>query len=116
MALGARELALMKPTAYLVNTARGPMVDADSLAAALRSGSIAGAAIDTLLGAVFQVQFRCAVCGVLTERAEHCGVLARVDGQPVWSVVCLFVERSHRRRAPRPRCSPRASDTSTTRR
>jgi len=39
-------LAMMKPTAYLVNTARGPMVDADALAHALERNTIAGAAID----------------------------------------------------------------------
>jgi len=44
--VNARTLALMKPTAYLVNTARGPMVDAGALAAAVRTGAIAGAAID----------------------------------------------------------------------
>lgn len=44
--INARTLGLMKPTAYLVNTARGPIVDAEALAAALRAGTIAGAAID----------------------------------------------------------------------
>ena len=42
----AETLAMMKRSAYLVNTARGPMVDCDALADALRRGVIAGAAID----------------------------------------------------------------------
>ena len=44
--IGAEQLALMKPTALLINTARGPVVDADALAEALREGRIAGAACD----------------------------------------------------------------------
>jgi phosphoglycerate dehydrogenase-like enzyme len=44
--LGAAELALMKPTAYLINTSRAAIVDQDALIAALREGRIAGAGID----------------------------------------------------------------------
>ncbi|HEY4465575.1 MAG TPA: D-2-hydroxyacid dehydrogenase family protein [Streptosporangiaceae bacterium] len=44
--VGAAELAMMKPTAYLINTSRGPVVDTDALLAALRNGRIAGAALD----------------------------------------------------------------------
>jgi D-3-phosphoglycerate dehydrogenase len=44
--VGARELALMKPSAILVNTSRGAVVDERALVAALRAGAIAGAALD----------------------------------------------------------------------
>ena len=44
--LGERELSLMKESAYLVNTSRGPIVDESALIRALESGSIAGAGLD----------------------------------------------------------------------
>ncbi|MFT4212384.1 MAG: D-2-hydroxyacid dehydrogenase family protein [Microbacterium sp.] len=44
--IGARELALMAPTAYLLNTSRGPIVDEDALLVALAEGRLAGAALD----------------------------------------------------------------------
>lgn len=48
--IGARELALMKPTAYLINTARGGIVDETALAEVLASRRIAGAALDCFVG------------------------------------------------------------------
>lgn len=48
--LNAGNIAFMKKSAYLVNTARGEVVDAAALSAALRAGNIAGAAIDVCEG------------------------------------------------------------------
>ena len=44
--VGAADLALMKPTAYIVNTARGPLIDQEALLDVLSKGKIAGAGLD----------------------------------------------------------------------
>src|SRR5262249_54406725 len=44
--VGERELGFMKPTAFLINTARGPIVDEEALARALSERRIAGAGLD----------------------------------------------------------------------
>ena len=97
--IGARELSLMKESAILVNTARGPMVEEDALVSALRSGDIAGAGLDVFetepLGAdadlleLENVVLTPHVAGTTAEsRAETIdrlveSVLALVDGEPV---------------------------------
>ena len=49
--IGAAELRLMKPTAFLVNCARGPLIDEDALHEALRDSRIGGAGLDVLVEA-----------------------------------------------------------------
>ncbi len=44
--VGAEQLALMKPSAYLVNTSRGPIIEENALVEALKTGAIAGAGLD----------------------------------------------------------------------
>ncbi len=46
--IDAKALGTMKRTAFLINSARGPLVDEDALAHALRAGEIAGAGLDVL--------------------------------------------------------------------
>ncbi len=48
--IGARELALMKQSAYLINIARGELIDEEALVEALRTGKIAGAGLDVFEG------------------------------------------------------------------
>jgi phosphoglycerate dehydrogenase-like enzyme len=45
--VGAHEIGLMKPSAYLINTSRGPIIDEAAMLAALRDRKIAGAGLDT---------------------------------------------------------------------
>ncbi len=44
--VGAQEIALMKPSAYLINTSRAPLIDEPAMIAAIREGRIAGAGLD----------------------------------------------------------------------
>ena len=97
--IGAKEFALMKPTAYLVNTSRGPLIDEAALIDALASKKIAGAGLDVFdveplpvdhplreldnvvlsphLGYVTQENFRCCYTGVVED------IRAFLDGKPI---------------------------------
>jgi phosphoglycerate dehydrogenase-like enzyme len=97
--IGAKEFALMKPGAYLVNTSRGPIVDGAALIEALRNQTIAGAGLDVYdveplpvdhplrkldnvvlsphLGYVTQQNFRVSYEGVVED------IRAFLDGKPI---------------------------------
>jgi D-3-phosphoglycerate dehydrogenase len=97
--IGAEEFALMKPSAYLINTARGPIVDEAALIAALRDRRIAGAGLDVYdieplprehplraldnvvlsphLGYVTAENFRTCYAGVVED------IRAYLDGKPI---------------------------------
>jgi len=97
--IGADELALMKPSAYLINTSRGPIVEEAALIAALRERRIAGAGLDVFdveplpvahplrqldnvvltphLGYVVEQNYRAYFAGVVDD------IRAFLDGKPV---------------------------------
>jgi phosphoglycerate dehydrogenase-like enzyme len=96
--VGARELALMKPTAYVINTARGALVDAEALAAAVRAGKLAGAGLDVFTEEPLPVErnpFRDLPNVVLT---PHLGAVtreanARSRAMPVDNIIAFLEGR-----------------------
>jgi phosphoglycerate dehydrogenase-like enzyme len=97
--VGAKEIALMKPSAYLINTSRGPIIDEAAMLAALRDKKIAGAGLDVFdveplpldhplrkmdnvvitphLGYVATQNYRAYFAGVVDD------IRAFIDGKPV---------------------------------
>jgi len=97
--IGARELGLMKPSAYLINTSRGPIIEEAALVAALRERRIAGAGLDVFdieplpaahpfrkldnavltphLGYVVEQNYRAFFAGTVED------IRAFIDGKPV---------------------------------
>jgi phosphoglycerate dehydrogenase-like enzyme len=96
--IGAKEFALMKPGAILINTARGPIVSQDALIVALQSGKLGGAGIDVYDEEPLPMDHpirRCdnavllphrgyATVEILTERYQHAmeNILSFLDGKP----------------------------------
>jgi glyoxylate reductase len=97
--IGPRELGLMRPTAFLVNTARGPVVDEKALVTALGRGTIAGAGLD-----VFEEEPRVAP-GLLTlpnvVLTPHLGSAARGTRERTAAIVAESVVMAIEGRRPR---------------
>jgi len=100
--IGEREIAQMKPTAYLVNTARGEIVKKAPVFAALRAGQLAGAGLDVIENEPLRTAEEAATPNLIaTCHAAYCSVegmqemrttsarIARAAalGQPVWNRV-----------------------------
>jgi phosphoglycerate dehydrogenase-like enzyme len=100
--IGARELAAMKPTAYLVNTARGDILQKAPVLAALREGRLAGAGLDVVENEPLRTADEAATPNlIVTCHAAFCSPEGIVDirttsasiaraallGQPVWNRV-----------------------------
>jgi phosphoglycerate dehydrogenase-like enzyme len=100
--IGSREIALMKPTAYLVNTARGDIVQKAPVFAALREGRLAGAGLDVVEQEPLRtteeaatpnliVTCHAAFCspeGMIEMRTSSAQIArAAVRGEPVWNRV-----------------------------
>jgi phosphoglycerate dehydrogenase-like enzyme len=100
--IGAREIALMKPTAFLVNTARGDIVQKAPVLAALREGRLAGAGLDVVENEPLRskeeaatpnliVTCHAAFCspeGMIEMRTTSAKIArAAIRGEPVWNKV-----------------------------
>lgn len=80
--MGAREFALMKPTAYFINTARGRIVDEPAMIKALQDGVIAGAALDVFWD---EPPYADPYCPVELTKLDNV-ILAPHNGGATWEV------------------------------
>ena len=78
--IGERELALLKPSAFVVNTSRGPVVKKTAVLAALREGRLAGAGLDVVEDEPFKTAEEAATPNLIsTCHAAFCSVESKQE-------------------------------------
>jgi len=105
--IGARELGLMKPTAFLINVSRGPVVDEGALIAALREGRIAGAGLDVFDHEPLPLDHPLLTCPRVT-LTPHYGGSADGSAGRLWSFAADNVARVSRGELPLALVNPEA--------
>ena len=107
--VGEAELNKMKPSAYLINTARGACVDDDALAAALQAGELAGAALDVLWPEPLPAGHPLyALDNVIL--TPHTAFMSKVSEEEVREKACLEVVRGLRGETPHYVVNPEVLD------
>ncbi len=107
--IGARELAFMKPDAFLINTARGGIVNEDALFEVLQAGRVAGAALDVFVGEPFNKPHRFSVLdNVLL--APHAVGLTNEIYRDIGRAVCQGIVDLASGRRPRSVINPQVFD------
>lgn len=110
--IGQQELALMNPEAFLINTARGGIVNEDALFQVLQAGRIAGAALDVFVGEPFDKPHRFAeLDNVLL--APHAIGLTHEIYRDIGQIVCTGVVDMALGRRPRSVINPEVFDRPT---
>jgi len=87
----ASDLALLKPTAYFINTSRGPLVDEDALVRVIQEGKIAGAALDVYALEPLSLDHPLRKCGDRVTLSPHNGYVSDEN----YKVCAWFYYRNH---------------------
>lgn len=92
--IGGRELALLNPSAFVVNTARGGIIKKDAILAALRAGALAGAALDVVEDEPLRSPEEAATPNlIVTCHAAFCSVEAKIEMRSTSASIALAAIR-----------------------
>ncbi len=92
--IGERELALLNSSAFVVNTARGGIIKKDAILAALRSGALAGAALDVIEDEPLRSPAEAATPNlIVTCHAAFCSVESKIEMRSTSAIIALAAVR-----------------------